>query len=130
MKLEICVALPVIANSKLPILSPCHVPRFLFPDCSVCSKNYVPGLSFICRKCSDSAMSYTIAAVVTVMIVAVGLTIVFYLLSTERSVVGQGIVASITQRLPTQSVKIIIVVWQILTQVRAVNRREACSSKL
>ena len=87
-------------------------------------------LSFVCRKCSDSAMGYTIAAVVTVLIAAVGLTIVSHMLSTERSYADQGVVARVMQHFPMQSVKIIIVVWQILTQVRAADGREACSSKL
>ena len=80
------------------------------------------GLNFICRKCSDGAVGLTIAAVITLLIVAVGLAIVSYMLSTEGPDAGRGIVARVTQRLPMQSVKIIIVVWQILIQVRAFNR--------
>ena len=81
------------------------------------------GLNFICRKCSDGVVGLTIAAaVITLLIVAVGLAIVSYMLSTEGPDAGRGIVARVTQRLPMQSVKIIIVVWQILIQVRAFNR--------
>ena len=127
--LERGVALRVVTYTKPPSL-PSHVPWYLFADCSVCSKNYVSSLNFICRKCYDSAVGFAIAVVVTVLIAAVGRAIVSYLLSAERSDAGRTIAVRVAQSLPMQSVKNVIVVWQILTQVRAFNGLKTCSSEL
>ena len=45
-----------------------------------------------------------------------------YMLSGEMEGVDQGIVARVTRFIPLQSVKIVIVVWQILTQVSRPHR--------
>ena len=93
-------------------------PEIFVADCSVCSKTYVSGTSFSCRKCSDRAIAITIVAILVVLATAIGLATVSYLVSAEGIGGGRGIMEAIMRRVPTESVKIIIVVWQILTQVR------------
>ena len=93
-------------------------PEFFVTDCSICSKTYVSGTSFSCRKCSDRAIAITIVAILVVLATVIGLATVSYLVSAEGVGSGRGIMKVIMSRVPTQSVKIVIVVWQILTQVR------------
>lgn len=47
----------------------------------------------------------------------VGVAVLFYLLSGEEGGTGRGLVDRITRFLPLYPIKIIIVSWQILTQV-------------
>ena len=117
----------VAYNMTLPIS---YVPRRLFADCSVCSKNHVSSLSFTCRECYDSTVVILIATVLTVLVAAVALAIFWYLVSVKGVDAERGIMDCVTQRIPMHSVKIIIVVWQILTQVRTFNRCRAPSAKL
>ena len=90
-----------------------------FPDCSVCSKRYSGNLGFACNKCSDNAAG-VIALAVTMIIVFLLAFVAFlsYMLSGETRGADQSIVARVTRFIPLHSVKIVIVVWQILTQVR------------
>ena len=53
------------------------------------------------------------------------IAIVSYLVSAEEAGVRRGITDYMMQRIPLQSLKIIIILWQILTQVRTAN--EHCS---
>ena len=62
-------------------------------------------------------MAIATAVVVAVLTLAVGLAIILYLVSAEKGDAGRGIVNRMMKRIPMHSVKIIIVVWQILTQV-------------
>ena len=89
----------------------------MLADCSVCSENYAPNLSFTCRKCFDRRVGVATAVVLAVLVLAVGLVVILYLVSAEEGGAGRGIVNRVMKRIPMQSVKIIIVVWQILTQV-------------
>ena len=90
----------------------------------------MPSLDFTCRECFDSAVVIFIATVFTVLVAAVALAIFSYLVSVKGVDAGRGIMDCVTQRIPMHSVKIVIVVWQILTQVRASNRCRASSAKL
>ena len=117
----------VAYNMTLPIS---YVPRRLFADCSVCSKNHVSSLSFTCRECYDSAVVILIATVFTVLVAAVALAIFRYLVSVKGVNAERRIMDCVTQRIPMHSVKIVIVVWQILTQLRIFNRCRARSAKL
>ena len=74
-------------------------------------------------------MAIATAVVVAVLTLAVGLAIILYLVSAEKGDAGRGIVNRMMKRIPMHSVKIIIVMWQILTQVSADNIRRACSAE-
>ena len=110
----------------MPIVT--YVAILLLPDCSVCSKNYAPSLSYTCRECSNSAVGIAVATALTLLAAAVGIVIVSHLLSGEMVGSGRGIVDRLTRRVPMHSVKIVIIVWQILTQVRPNNRQRSCIS--
>lgn len=51
---------------------------FQQPDCAVCEEGYAPGLSFSCSSCSDEgnrALRVFVAAVIVVLVVAVGIAV-------------------------------------------------------
>ena len=126
--LSCCTCLRMIAyNMTLPLS---YVPRRLFADCSVCSTNHVSSLSFTCRDYYDSAVVILKATAFTMLVAAVALAIFLYLVSVKGVDAGRGIMDCVTQRIPMHSVKIVIGMWQILTQVRASNRCRARSTKL
>lgn len=67
-------------------------------------------------------VNISIVAAITLVGIAMGLAIISYLLSTEEGGnTGQGIMDRISRRVSTHSMKNIIVMWQILTQVRIYN---------
>ena len=57
-------------------------------------------------------------AIIVVVCMAFGVTIIQYLLSGEAEGMGRGLVDRLTRSIPLQAVKITVVSWQILTQVR------------
>lgn len=89
-----------------------------FSDCSICSKNYASNIGFTCRECSERTMSITAVVVLGVLASVFGLSIILYLTSVEMAGCGEGIVDFVTRLIPLTSIKIIIITWQILTQVR------------
>lgn len=61
--------------------------------------------------------------VLAVVAVFVGIAIVVYIMSAEVGCMGRGgPLGRLLRNIPLRSVKIIIVAWQILTQVRANNK--------
>ena len=69
-------------------------------------------------------IAVTIVVMFMVLATAIGLATVWYLVPAEGVGGGREIAEAIMRRVPTQSVKIVIVVWQILTQVRVVETRD------
>ncbi|CAN0406384.1 unnamed protein product, partial [Ascophyllum nodosum] len=86
------------------------------PYCSICSKNYAPSLNFTCRECSKRSVSVSIAVALTVLASAIGIAFVWYLVYGDLGGAGGGTVDRAMRRIPIHSVKIIITMWQILTQ--------------
>lgn len=61
-----------------------------------------------------------LAAVIAVAALFVAVAVVSYVTSGERGAKGQGMVERVVRYIPLQSLKIVIVAWQILTQVRTI----------
>lgn len=85
----------------------------------MCSDGYTPQLGGTCSKCADEASGVVLVAVVFLVALVLAVAVVSYVLSGESGGRMSGVVARVTQFIPLQSVKIVIVAWQILTQVRA-----------
>ncbi len=86
-------------------------------DCSVCSDGYTKELGFVCRECSNgSAGSIALAVVLAVVALVAAAAVFSYGMGTRM---GQGTVARLGRYIPLQSIKIVVVAWQILTQVSA-----------
>lgn len=92
---------------------------YLCADCSLCEDGYTSGVGFSCIKCTPSNKKLSIALVATlaVILVVACVAIVLHLLSGEMTGTGRGCIDRMARRIPLQSVKVIIVAWQILTQV-------------
>eukprot|EP00752_Nemacystus_decipiens_P012585 g11145.t1 len=91
------------------------------PYCSVCSDGYTAQLGFTCSKCSDSTGGVMVVVVLAVAAVLVGMAAVVYVMSGEVGCMGRGgAFERLFRNIPLQSVKIVIVAWQILTQFAAV----------
>ena len=86
-------------------------------DCAICSKGYTAQIGLKCSKCSGSTGGIVLAAVLAVAALLVAAVVVSYVTSGERRVKGQGMVERVGRYVPLQSLKIVIVAWQILTQV-------------
>lgn len=86
-------------------------------DCAVCSDGYTSELGFVCRKCVGSAGGIVLAAVLTAVLLAAVVAVVSYVMSGESGERRRGLVDRVARYVPLQSFKIVIVAWQILTQV-------------
>ena len=85
------------------------------PYCSVCSSGYSQGLGSSCQECSDSTekVVFVIASCLTMLFLVL---VIQFLLSGKDDHSATGIYSSIRRHIPFQSIKIVIVVWQIITQ--------------
>ena len=85
------------------------------PDCSVCRANYTATLPFRCSECSTG----NVAVVVVVIAIAIltALAFLWHMVSNEKEGTTRGVTFRVEKVLPLQSIKIIVVAWQIISQV-------------
>ena len=94
-------------------------------DCAVCDGGYSSSLAHTCTLCSSSRRQGLMAASVLAALVATSAVVAAfrYLLSVNLDERGiDGFHRRVLQAFPLQAFKIIIVVWQILTQVGGPDR--------
>lgn len=84
----------------------------------MCSEGYSKSLAFTCTKCVDDHGGVVIVVVVGVFVLGAAIALSMHLVSGEMEGARRGVVYRLIKRLPFQSIKIVVVVWQILTQVR------------
>lgn len=113
-------------------------------DCAVCADGFAPLASYNCRQCSDSGRSLTVGLVAAIVMVLVLLTVLLSAYLTRSIDVGledfdQIEVARdssmkkrcirwekvIVKVFPLTSVKTIVVVWQIVSQVTIARKLQA-----
>lgn len=92
-------------------------------DCAVCSQGYTEALSYTCNECSNRGGGIVVAVLLVIAALFVAVAVVSYVMSGERGGGGRGLVERVARYIPLQPVKIVIVSWQILTQVRAMGDR-------
>lgn len=95
-------------------------PMCSFTDCAVCDTDYSPSLDHTCTRCSSSRRQGLVAAVVIGAIAAVFAIAVIcqYMLSAElENSKTRCFHRRVLAAVPVQALKIIVVVWQIVTQV-------------
>ena len=99
--------------------SPGCWPLLFWTDCSICSDGYTAQLGFSCNECSENnSRGIAVAVVLVVAVVIAAVSMISYVMSGEAGLgAGQGVIDCLTRYIPLQSVKIVIVAWQILTQV-------------
>ena len=113
----------------------CSVPNVLdskhyifLTDCSVCSKNYASSFGFTCNKCPDNTAGGIALAVILAFVVVFGfVALVSHLVSGRMGRADKGIVSRLARYVPLHSIKIVIVVWQIITQVSSSCRAKDCN---
>lgn len=87
---------------------------------AVCSDGYTAQFGFTCSKSSNSTSGVVVVAVLIVVSVFVAVSVVVYVMSREAGYMERGgLLGRLLRSVFLQSVKIVIVAWQILTQVRA-----------
>ena len=91
-----------------------------YTDCSVCEDDYAATLAFTCAKCSGSSR----IALLVVVVISTGAAAVMAVYLTAFLVSMEPTEARMTRpyvkllkHLPLQAIKILVVLWQILTQV-------------
>lgn len=122
--------IPNIASRCLFVL----VPALRRIDCSACSKGFSPGTDYSCRECSyyDTRRAAQIASAVIVGAILFAAGIYTYLGRRVDGETMEGLAApqscvrrkctsfrdSLMKALPLTAIKILVVVWQIVFQVR------------
>eukprot|EP00903_Cladosiphon_okamuranus_P014374 g13345.t1 len=94
-------------------------PGYKGPYCAVCETGYSPSLAHTCTRCSSSRRHGLVAAAGIVALVAVVAVVAIFkfLLSAEDEERNAGCFhGRVVRAIPVQALKIIVVVWQILTQ--------------
>eukprot|EP00752_Nemacystus_decipiens_P009937 g8861.t1 len=91
------------------------------PYCGVCNNEYTSGPGYVCSKCSNSAGGIVLAVVLAVLVLCLAVAVVLHIMSGQ---VGEARTRACLERvgryIPLQSVKIVLVSWQILTQFTSV----------
>eukprot|EP00903_Cladosiphon_okamuranus_P017290 g15932.t1 len=94
-------------------------PGYKGPYCAVCENGYSSSPAYTCTRCSSSRRQGLMAATVIGALISVLAVVYFcrYVLSTELGGEDLGCFhRQVFQAVPLQALKIVVVVWQILTQ--------------
>ena len=75
-------------------------------------------MGFTCSQCSHSTTGIVVIGILILACVVIGIALALHLVSGDMENTERGLVGRIIRIVPVQAVKIIIVAWQILTQVR------------
>ncbi|CAM9117457.1 unnamed protein product [Sphacelaria rigidula] len=86
------------------------------PYCSICQENFATGPGYTCHSCSERTGGVILVIVLGVLAFGALVGFVLYMVSAGSGGGGRRIMARAAQVIPLQSIKIIIVAWQILTQ--------------
>lgn len=88
-------------------------------DCSLCISGYAPTLVYNCSKCPGGDIATIVAILVVTFALFVSAVFVAYMVSGEQETTHWRIVHRLSERLPLQTIKIVIVTWQIIAEVRS-----------
>ena len=91
-------------------------------DCSICSDGYAEGYGFACDTCPDRERVFVLAAALAVFFLICAAAIASYTMSSPLESSGRGTIERLTRFIPLQSIKIVVVALQIVTQVRFVHK--------
>ena len=99
-------------------------------DCAVCAEGFAPGIAYSCRECSRGVTIWAVALMAAFVIASLLLTTVVLVhvgggVPDESVEMGQSsrmrkcssCRASIAQIIPFTAIKIVVTVWQIISQV-------------
>lgn len=111
-------------SCNLTILPSCVA---LPPDCAVCADDYAWGEGYTCIECRNATAHTTQVLGIVVLVILAGVLarVLQYLVSLPRPTSGRNMsrwqryITRAYQAIPIQAIKIIIVAWQIITEVGA-----------
>ncbi|CAN0122023.1 unnamed protein product [Ectocarpus sp. 6 AP-2014] len=86
------------------------------PYCSICSDGYASNLGYSCSKCFSRSGGIVFALGMAVLALFVAVVVITYIMSGEAGERRMYVFERLGWYVPLQSVKIVIVSWQILTQ--------------
>lgn len=110
---------------------------FSHADCAVCARYYAPGFAYSCRSCVGDERALAIgvfSAFLVVAVMVVALVIAHLVRKIDHSGGSKSalqtmgcwsFIRRVADAIPITAVKIVVVVWQIVTQVRGRRVREA-----
>jgi len=110
---------------------------FLFPlavpDCAVCEQGFAPGIAYSCRECSGdtTGLAVGLAVAVALALLLVAGLLFSYMCSTVHDETDEGMEigrrswkkkclsfrSTLVNMLPLRAIKIVVTVWQIISQV-------------
>ncbi|CAN0460501.1 unnamed protein product, partial [Ectocarpus sp. 12 AP-2014] len=86
------------------------------PYCSICSDGYASNLGYTCSKCFSRSGGIVFAVGMAVLAVFVAVVVIMYIMSGEAGERRIYVLERLGWYVPLQSVKIVVVSWQIVTQ--------------
>ncbi|CAM9655567.1 unnamed protein product [Ectocarpus fasciculatus] len=86
------------------------------PYCSICSDGYASNLGYTCSECFGRSGGIVFAVGISVLAVFMAVVVIMYIMSGEAGGRRIYLFERLGWYVPLQSVKIVIVSWQILTQ--------------
>ncbi|CAM9335907.1 unnamed protein product, partial [Choristocarpus tenellus] len=100
-------------------------PGYTGPYCTVCSEGYAPYLVYSCRQCTGGSKTKAQAmAGIILAFATIGVAVVItYLLSADDNSASpprRTWIGRIRERIPFRALKIVVVVWQIISQFTTV----------
>lgn len=93
------------------------------PDCSTCTSGYAETVTYTCKECLNDGDQLILAFFVFSIIAVVAVIVILYLIlkinagSAEPPSKLNAVLDHVARFVPLHGLKIIIVTWQILTQV-------------
>ncbi|CAN0137715.1 unnamed protein product, partial [Ectocarpus fasciculatus] len=90
------------------------------PYCAICSEDYSAKLGFTCSKCPNRAGGIMLATALAVIGLFTVVAVVSYVAWRVGPNTGFGAAGHLKRYLPLQTLKIIVVAWQIVTQFTSV----------
>ena len=116
-------------SSHNVLLAYCSCPTGV-ADCAVCAEGFAPGMAYSCRECSGGVTISAVALMAAIVVAMLLLTTFVFLhlgsvVPDENAEVVQSswkrkcssCRASIAQIVPFTAIKIVVTVWQIISQV-------------
>lgn len=115
------------------IRAPLSFPSKLYTDCAVCGDGYTPGIEYSCNKCTGATRIFSLGIGAAILIV--GVFVLVMVLSalvrveacseqeSKNAITSKweqkinSCRSSIAKAIPLTAIKVVLVVWQIVTQV-------------
>lgn len=86
-------------------------------DCAVCRKGFASRIQYKCARCKEREVGEVVVGVFATAISLTIFALLWYMVSVTAGIEENGFLRTFMKYVPVQGLKIVIVVWQIITQV-------------